>query len=217
MINIKKQEDLFIAIGNMLRRKIIVYAIGGTAMMLRGIKDSTLDIDLVFNKREDRKEFIDSLKKLGAKESDVTLVYGLKTNTPIMIELNDARFDLFLNKIISSVFSEKMKQRAKEIHEFGKNLIIKNADVHDIIMMKSATSRIKDLEDIITIVNKNLINWDILVNEAEEQINLGNETAVISLGEKLEELSNQKTIKIPKSVLYSLWKLVKKQNKKEKN
>ena len=217
MINIKKQEDLFIAIGNMLRRKIIVYAIGGTAMMLRGIKDSTLDIDLVFNKREDRKEFIDSLKKLGAKESDVTLVYGLKTNTPIMIELNDARFDLFLNKIISSVFSEKMKQRAKEIHEFGKNLIIKNADVHDIIMMKSATSIIKDLEDIITIVNKNLINWDILVNEAEEQINLGNETAVISLGEKLEELSNQKTIKIPKSVLYSLWKLVKKQNKKEKN
>src|SRR3989338_4308045 len=101
MINLKRQEELFIAIGNILDKKIIVYAIGETAMMLRGIKDSTLDVDFVFDKRSDRHGFINALRKLGAKESDVTLIYGLKNNTPLMFELENARFDLFMNRIIS--------------------------------------------------------------------------------------------------------------------
>jgi len=128
MINIKQQEEILIKIGNILEKKIIVYAIGGTAMMLKSSKDSTLDIDFVFDKKNDREKFILILRKLGAKESDTTLVYGLKNNTPIMLELDNARFDLFMNKVISSTFSEKMKDRAKQVHEFGKNLIIKVAD-----------------------------------------------------------------------------------------
>src|SRR3989344_2263213 len=131
MIDIREQEEMLIALGNMLEKKISCYAIGGTAMMLKGIKDSTLDLDFVFDKGEDREEFIAALRKLGAKESDVVIVYGIKENTPIMLELGKARFDLFTNKIITSVFSQNMKERAKEIHEFGKNLIIMVADVHD--------------------------------------------------------------------------------------
>lgn len=213
MIDIKQQEALFISIGNKLSKKICVYAIGGTAMMLRSIKDATLDIDIVFDKKKDRDEFILTLKNLGAKESDATLVYSLKNNTPFILEIQNARFDLFINKIITSTFSEKMKERASETHEFGKNLIIKVADPHDIIMMKSVTSRTKDLEDITSIFKKSKINWDLIIEEAEEQINLGNETAVLSFGEKLEKLNNQKLISIPKQVLDKLWILLKKQVK----
>ena len=83
--------------------------------------------------------------------------------------------------------------------------------------MKSATSRIKDLDDIITIVKKDKINWEIIIEEAKEQINLGNNNFVLSLGEKLEKLNNQKEIAIstpiPKTVLDQLWKLLKKQVK----
>lgn len=175
MIDIKQQEETLIAIGNLLEKKIIVYAIGGTAMMLRSVKDSTLDIDFVFNKKKDRKEFIAALKKLGAKESDVTLVYGLKKNTPLMLEIGNARFDLFMNKIITSNFSENMKKRAEEIHEFGKNLLIKVTDIHDIILLKSVTSRAKDLEDIALLIKNFPINWKIIINEAEEQVKFGNE------------------------------------------
>ena len=106
MMDIKQQEDMFLAIGNTLQRKIEIYAIGGTAMMLRGLKNSTLDVDLVFNKKTDREEFMDALRKLGAKESDATIVYGLKNNTPLMFTLNNCRFDLFMNKIITSNFSD---------------------------------------------------------------------------------------------------------------
>ena len=220
MIDIQQQEAMLIAIGKILPKKLQVYAIGGTAMMLRGIKNSTLDIDFVFDKRRDREEFMNALRRLGAKEPDVTLVYGLKINTPLMLELSNCRFDMFLNKIINSVFSEKMKERAKEIHEFG-NLIIKVADPNDILLMKSVTSRAKDLEDIIAIVNKSKIDWDVVIEESRQQVKLGNEAAVMGLGEKLEKLTNQKAITAPKNIADNIWKLfnkqVKEKNKKSNN
>jgi len=212
MINIQQQEEMFIAIGNAIPKKLSIYAIDGTAMMLRGLKDSTLDVDFVFDKRSDREEFMNALRKLGAKESDVTLVYGLKDNTPMMLEFSDCRFDLFMGKIITSFFSDRMKERAKETHEFG-NLIIKPADPNDILIMKSATSREKDIDDIVSIANKTRINWNIVIEESAEQVRLGHETAILGLGEKLEKLLNRKLITIPKHVLDDLWNMLNKQVK----
>ena len=37
MIDIKQQEELFIAIGNALEKKIVIYAIGGTILWLEKI------------------------------------------------------------------------------------------------------------------------------------------------------------------------------------
>ncbi len=211
MIDIKQQEEIFIAIGNILDKQISVYAIGGTGMMLRGIKDSTLDVDFVFDKKKDRDKLIIALKKLGAKETDVASFHELRSNTPTIFKLENVRFDLFMNRIITSRFSEKMKDRAKQVHEFGKNLIVKVADPHDLIIMKSATSRAKDLDDIAVIIKKNPTNWNIIIEEAKEQINLGNEKAILSLGEKIEKLNNQKAIAVPKIILDKLWKLLKNQ------
>lgn len=219
MIDISQQEALFIAIGELLPHCVSAYAIGGTALMLRSMKNSTLDIDIVFDTNTDRALFITALKTLGARESDVTLVYGLKEHTPYMLELKGARFDLFVNKIITSIFSEPMKQRAQQTHEFGRNFIIKAADAHDVLIMKSVTSREKDEIDIVRISQSISINWKTIVDEAQEQVSLGNEKAILSLGERLETLNNRKALVVPQSVLDSLWKLLKKQvraRKKEK-
>ncbi len=212
MIDIQQQEARLIAIGNILTKKLSVYAIGGTAMMLMGIKNATLDADFVFDKHADREEFMDALRKLGAKESDVTLVYGLKDNTPLMLEFDNCRFDLFMNKIITSIFSDAMKERAKQIHEFG-NLIVKVADPNDVLIMKSVTSRDKDLDDIIAIFNNGQIDWNILLEESKEQVKHGNGAAIMSLGEKLEKLANRKLITVPKDILDKIWKLFTKQVK----
>ncbi len=217
MIEIKEQEELFTAIGNLLERKMVIYSIGGTAMMLRGIKNATKGIDLVFDEEKDRSEFILALKKIKAKESDAKLVYNRKESTPIMFTLEDTRFDLFTNKIITSTFSAKMKERARQSDEFG-HLLIKSADPHDIIIMKSVTSRDKDLDDIVSINNKIKLNWDEIINEAHEQVRLGNESAVLSLGEKLEKLNNQKRMVVPAFVLDKLWEMLNEQiNEKAKN
>lgn len=212
MIDIQKQEEMLIAIGNILSKKIEVYAIGGTAMMLRGIKKSTLDVDFVFDKKEDREEFMIALRKLGAEGYDATLVYGFKKDSPLMLKFNDCRFDMFMNKIITSYFSSTMKERAKEIHEFG-NLIVKVADANDILIMKSATSREKDDEDIIALISKSKIDWNVVLEEAKEQFNLGNQGAIFYLGEKLEKLVNVGLIKVPKEVLDNIVKMHNKQIK----
>ena len=218
MINITNQEVIFNEIGRALPKKLIIYSIGGTAMMLLGLKGETLDIDLVFDKKLDREIFIETLEVMKFRKDDKRVIetYGLKKNTPSMLRLEsgDFIFDLFMNKIITSTFSDAMKERAKQTHEFG-NLIIRVADPNDIIIMKSATSRVKDLEDIISIINKSQINWKILLEEAKEQVNLGNETAIMNLGEKLEKLNNQKVILVPKDFSDKLWKLFKKQVKKK--
>ena len=107
-----------------------------------------------------------------------------------------------------------MKERTKQTHEFG-NLIIKIADPSDILIMKSVTSRDKDLEDIISIVNKSRINWNNIVEESKEQVRLGNETVILGLGEKLEKLINQKMIFVPKSITDKICKLFTKQVKEK--
>ncbi len=217
MININNQEALFNEIGRALPKKLIVYSIGGTAMMLQGLKGETLDIDLVFDKENDRKVFIETLEAMKFRKDERMVIekYGLKKNAPEMLRLesDDFTFDLFLNKVVSSVFSSGMKERAKQTHEFGSNFVIKAANPNDILIMKSVTGRAKDNEDIISIINNNKINWNLVVEEAKEQVKLGNEAAIMGLGEKLEKLTNQKAINMPGEISDKIWKLFTKQVK----
>ena len=66
------------------------------------------------------------------------------SSKPIMMEGPETRFDLFLNEVIGFKIHRATIERLREVHEFG-NLIIKAADTNDILIMKSVTSRAKDL------------------------------------------------------------------------
>lgn len=213
MINVEQQERIFLEIAKKLPHPITVYAIGGTAMMFQGLKGETLDIDIVFTKEEDRQDFKTAVKSLGFEDFDTTIVYGKNKNAPDMVKLPDSRIDLFLNNVLNFVFSESIRNRAAETHQFAENLIIKVADVHDLIVMKCATTRPKDEQDIVKIIRNAKINWNILVREAEEQIKLGNESAVLTLGTILEKLSNKYKLPVPSETLDSLWSLLEKQVK----
>lgn len=214
MINIQDQNKLFRDISRNISKRIEVYAIGGTAMMFLGLKKTTVDVDVVFSNKEDRKLFKDAITSLGYEDIDAKIVYGVRENTPLVAKIGEVRLDLFLFKIITSTFSDAMKARAKETHEFG-NLIIKIADPNDILIMKSATAREKDNEDIVSLVNNDRIDWNVIIKEIEEQVNLGNEIAIMSLGEKLEKLNNKGIISVPKEVSDKIWKLFKKQVKEK--
>lgn len=212
MIFVKDQQNLLIEIAKRIPHEITVYAIGGTAMMFLGLKEATLDVDLVFTKTEDKKAFKEAAKELGYKEMDSTIVYGVKNNSPELISLGDARLDLFSINVIDFIFSVSMQKRSQQAHQFGKNLFLKIADIHDIIIMKCATRRVKDEEDIISLVkNTDTINWNLLVGEARNQVVLGKETAIFNLGTLLETLKHKHKVKVPKAILDELWKLVKKQ------
>ena len=196
-----------------LTKKITVYAIGGTAMMFLGFKDATLDIDLVFENNKDRDVFKEAVKSLGYLGMDTIKIYGAKRNTPEMFKLNDERFDLFVIEVIDFIFSDNMRQRAEQIHQFEENLILKIANPHDIILMKCATDRIKDKDDARRIINSMKINWDIIINEAKKQMELGKDRAAFDLGYFLEDLKLNLNLEIPQKVLDKLFEIVEKQAK----
>jgi hypothetical protein len=213
MINIERQQGLFIAIGKRLKRKINVYAVGGTAMVFHGLKDSTLDIDLVFENKEDRQEFIETIKSLGYYYLDAQVVYKRNENRPEMLTLGDERFDLFVKDVVYFTFSEAMQARAKQTHQFGDNFILKVADPLDIIIMKCATDRLKDLDDARSILKNTNVNWDEIIKEAKNQMKLGKTRAIFELGYFFEKLDNKFQIQIPKKAKDELWDLLEDEKK----
>lgn len=217
MIDIERQQKLFVTLSKFVKKKINVYAVGGTAMMFYGFKENTLDIDLVFDSERDRKIFKEALKEIGYEKMDSTKVYKKKENQPEMFTLKDERFDLFIEKVVLFIFSENMKKRAmQKTYQYGENFILNIAAPEDIIIMKCATDRAKDKEDVKNIIEKFNINWDILINSAEEQVKLGKEIAVMELGCFLEELAVQMKVKIPKEVLDKLFFTFNKQRESKK-
>lgn len=216
MITIDQQQKLLLNVARRLTRKITVYAIGGTAMMFLGFKDATLDIDLVFENEKDRAIFKEAVKSLGYLEMDAIKVYGVKRNTPQMFKLDDERFDLFVIEVVDFIFSEKMKQRAEQIHQYGDNLILKIANPHDIILMKCATDRIKDKDDARRIISSAKVDWEIIIEEARNQIELGKERAVFDLTCFLEDLRKMKDVNIPSEVMEKLFGLVERQVEEKK-
>jgi len=213
MISIDRQQQLLLNVARKLKKKITVYAVGGTAMMFLGYKDSTLDIDLVFENEKDRNLFKEAIKSIGYQEMDAIKVYGIKRNTPEMFKLDDERFDLFVVEVIDFIFSDNMRKRAEQIHQFEDSLVVKIADPHDIILMKCATDRIKDKDDARKIINSIKIDWDIIINEAKNQIELGKTKAAFELGEFLEDLKVNMKLEIPQKVVNKLFDIVKKQIK----
>jgi len=218
MISIKDQNQLLIQIGNNLPKEIIVYAIGGTAMMFLGLKDATRDIDLVFTDKKERVEFKNVALSLGYKETDATEVYGVRQNTPEIINLGDSRLDLFYLEVIDFTFSKNMQERATQIHQFGKNLKLKIADKHDIIIMKCATRRMKDEDDIVNIVKNNSpIDWDMIIEEIKFQVGLGKETAFFNMGSVVEKLIYTHKLNVPKSIHDKFFSLLEEQIKRKKD
>ena len=216
MISIGGQQGLLLAISKKLKKQITIYAVGGTAMMFLGLKDSTLDIDLVFENKEDKEIFKEAAKSLGYKELDSKIVYGGRVNRAEMLTLGDERFDLFIKEVIDFIFSENMQKRAKQIHQFEDKLILKIADPHDILLMKCATDRLKDLDDAKSIIDNEDLNWRIIIDEIKNQNKLGKKRAIFDLGYFLERLEKEFDIKFPKNITDELWGLIEEDIDKKK-
>ncbi len=165
-INVKEQEDLFNLIGKTLKKKVECYAVGGTAMMFLNIKETTKDVDLVFKEKEDYEIFKDTLIKLGAKESKFKIENRQKVSS--ILDLGEARFDLFLDYLIYFRLTKTIISRIKEVHEFF-NMVVKIVSPEDIILFKSMADRISDRVDVSDIIKKLNVNWSQVLEEAELQ------------------------------------------------
>lgn len=174
MINIDDQTQLFNLISNYLEKSMSCIAIGGTAMMFLGYKNTTKDIDLVFSSTKDRNMFIKAIKQLGYQEKSLINIYDKKrqenNSKPKMFSRGEERFDLF----VKNVFGFELKindnfiQRIDFLGKSELNIFILPEEY--LILLKSITNRAKDFEDIETIAQiKKDIDWGLIVDQAALQ------------------------------------------------
>ncbi|MEK6891592.1 MAG: DUF6036 family nucleotidyltransferase [Nanoarchaeota archaeon] len=203
MTDIKEQENIFNLIGSNLKKKIKCYVIGGSAMLYYKLKNVTKDIDIVLCSENDRQCILNTMKELGYAERNPKILYVNKKNVPILMQRGDDRFDLFNRTIINLRFSENMEKRSKIVYEYG-NLIANIVSPEDIIILKCATDRAGDRLDAGSIIKNTNINWNILVEESINQMNLVGDVIPLSLYEFVFELKEDLKIEIPDEFIKKL-------------
>lgn len=199
-IDLAKQENTLRLIGNKLKNKVNCFVIGGSAMLYYNAKSTTKDIDVVFDKPQERKEFAEVLYDMRYTSINPKFLYFNKPNQPAMMQLGEYRFDLFLKKIVHFWLTDSIKSRIRKVIEY-ENLIVHVVSPEDIILLKCATERAGDRSDALSLINIFRINWDVIIDEANVQTSLGKRIVAVSLYDFLLELFVDFKADIPKHVI----------------
>lgn len=209
MIELKEQNELFELIASKLSFDVSCYAFGGTAMMYYGYKNSTKDIDLLFFDKKSRDEFMRVLQILGYKEKPISVAYENKEKSPdkpVLLTRGEERFDIFIDTIFGINLKEEIISKFYGKYDFFKNksLTIYAMKKEDIILLKSATNRIRDFDDILQILQKDEVDWDYITDAAVKLDKKGNSWFILDLEEKMRLL--KKHVRIENKYFDKLYK-----------
>jgi len=167
MVIPSKKKDviqLLKRIDKKLSEEVIIYLLGGGAMALRGIKDSTIDLDFVVIKKRNYVALKKAIEKIGYKLDETSYDSRIYKNAVILFNKGSSRIDIFVKSIVGMLdFTKEMEKRAEILEEFDK-LRIKLASNEDIFLLKSLSDRDKDIIDCRTLLLTGLKS-DIIVKE----------------------------------------------------
>ena len=151
----KEDLETFLQLIANLNTEITLFAIGGTAMLLKNIKESTKDIDFITTL--DYKTINQLFKKAGLKEQNSSQLCNIWY-------LDNIRIDLFYDNFIMGVkFPKDWINQSEHLRNIGKiRLYILNW--YDIIITKIARSEERDIEDILAIMRVQKLNLSFLKN-----------------------------------------------------
>lgn len=206
MIGFEEQIELLELVGKELEEETECYAIGGTALLFLGLKNSTKDVDLVFDEKEKRKRMKSALEKIGFKEREKKTGFKIYKRSeaikiePVLLEGHGSRFDLFLNDIISFELSPAMKESVEEKHEFG-DLKVYVISPEYIITLKCATDRKGDRLDAKDIIENVNVDWKKIIEEVQWQTEKGRKIFSVFLYDFLVELREDFEVDIPEEII----------------
>ncbi len=150
--------------------EVPVYAIGGTALTLLGLKPSTVDVDFIVETLDDLRTLRSALKYiLGARELSSD---DPKRGDGHSVFINKLRLDLYWGGVDAIVLTDSMKSRAREFDSVGWiRLMIPSHG--DLLLMKLLAGRDKDLSDAVTIIRTGgYRTWEIVTSELIKQVGL---------------------------------------------
>ncbi len=192
----EREIDFFLGnIGSSLDRRVSVYLIGGAAMSLMGLKDSTKDIDLVFTSTGDVEVFCGAAELSGFHIApDVSADYRALGAWVIMESEQGLRLDLFDRRVCHGLeIDEGMRGRSRPYKTYDK-LAVYLMSPEDIVLFKGVTDREADLDDIRVLAEMG-IDWGVV--EAECLSQQGSDNWAYMLGTKLLELRDKHRIVAP--------------------
>jgi hypothetical protein len=145
--------DSFLNLLADLNEPLELFAIGGTAMVLKNIKEATKDIDFLTSENQEKIRKLFNLA--GLKEES-------KNKLCNIWRLGDIRIDIFYDGFIMGIpFLKDWKKLSEKIKEIGKiKLYILNW--YDIIITKISRSETRDIDDIIAIIKSQKIDFNFL-------------------------------------------------------
>jgi len=183
---VSSKEDLirvFEEIDSKLREKCRIYITGGANMVLKGLKISTKDIDILVSKKDSAK-LLKALSLLG---------FSCEGN---VCERKDLKVDIFKERILSGYrLSREMKERA-ELFWKGKNLEVYLLSLEDVFLFKSYAGREVDIDDCRILAAQNL-NWRTILEECIKQQKKEKRLISLTLLDVLDELSARYKIRTP--------------------
>jgi hypothetical protein len=160
-------SELFQQLGFVLEHRVEALLIGGAVMLELGLKDATKDIDVVCRSEEDKEILLDAAGALGFQ-----IVGPEKRHVRLGVNRlavkGGCNLDIFAERISYDFsLSDEMWQRAARIRPFG-NLMVRDASIEDIFIMKLIANRPGDAPDCINLVMAEL-DFDAIYREIEAQ------------------------------------------------
>ena len=145
--------EIFLNLIAALNEPLELFAIGGTAMVLKNIKESTKDIDFLTTEKYEKIKRMFNLA-------------GLKEESPVKAcniwRLDGLRIDIFYDGFIMGIpFPEDWRKLSEHIKGIGK-IRLNILNWYDLIITKISRSEKRDIEDIITIIKSQKLDFNFL-------------------------------------------------------
>lgn len=164
-------KNELLKVDKFLKREIVIYLIGGSAMSYYGIKDATKDIDVLFENQYDCGDFFNSITELGYETSEQYFPPVIQMEATFFVYKDDEIWiDLFVENVMGKFeLTESIKNRSVKTNLSTKKLNVSCLDKNDIFLFKSITPRERDEDDLILLLTKSEIDFNIIHEEINSQ------------------------------------------------
>lgn len=186
------------AIGDSVSESVDTYLLGGGNLILRGLKDSTKDIDLVVDSRDEFTVLVDALHEQGftgrAADEDAD-----EAVDPSGIFETDGfpNWDIYVRDVAGKLrLTSSMKERVDETRSFA-NLQLHLLSLTDIFLFKSVTAREGDVEDAASIARQGYVDWEALFDEIQRQEDVTGRYFSFDLLDTLDIIDEREDIQAP--------------------
>lgn len=185
-------------LGATLDTEVDAYLLGGGNLILRDLKDSTKDLDIVV---EDRAQFLalgEALRESGYEEQTRLEVAYEQLDPAVVFEKEGSpRYDVFVETVAGALqLTEAMKDRANRTFEYG-SLRLHLLSLTDIFLFKSITEREGDFEDVVLIARQASVDWRELLEEISRQDDLTGQYFSFAVLDTLDLLKRRENIEPP--------------------